>query len=196
MMKRAFCWIACAALIACASAVFLSAESLAAQCGTGNEPAAAADPDYVVLLQKRLAAAEKKAQPVNTKAQMGVVGGNVVDVCNAGINVAAAKSTLYQATGETKKVIEALEEKLKLCKERAAVWNVVREAASPNYDFNADTDAQLAVDEAEYELKKAKKPAPPISSLPLRATGQAEEVIMGRSVVDWQRKLIAPQAGN
>ncbi|MDR3232308.1 MAG: hypothetical protein LBT46_01340 [Planctomycetaceae bacterium] len=164
------------ALFFTAFAVF----SPAARSETGE---VTADPDYIALLQKRLAAAEKKAQFVNTKASIGGVGGSVADVRNAGINVAAAKSALYQAAGETKKHIEALEEKLKLCKERTAVWGAVREAGSPNNDFNADVDAQLAVDEAEYELKQAKKkPVPPASPAPLPATIQEEEVIMGKPV--------------
>ena len=111
--------------------------------------------DYIDLLKKRVEIAQRKFEQTEARFMAGAPDGRATNLLKAKIEHTEMVIALYRQTGEREKLLAALEQKMKEAKElsRAAEASV-QSGTMGHDDLN---EAELALAEAEYEFKKAKK---------------------------------------
>ena len=115
------------------------------------------DQDYIDLLKKRVEVARIKFEEIDAAYNAGAQGGTALRQAESRIALATAEAGLYRQTGERENLLAALERKRKAAEFAVDAAKAGRQAGTiPNSLF---LDAELALAEAEYELKQAQQGA-------------------------------------
>jgi hypothetical protein len=115
----------------------------------------AVDQDYLALLNKRVEVARKKFEIIEAKYKIGGPGTTSFDLAKAIMELAEKEVEFFKATGERENLLAAIERK----RDGARLLFESLQAAYQNgvMPYDQVPDAELALAEAEYELKKALK---------------------------------------
>jgi outer membrane protein TolC len=113
------------------------------------------DQDYIDLLKKRVEVAQKKFDWVDAGHKIGAKNMTAWLRAESRIALATSETALYRQTGERENLLAALER-------RREAANDLVQAVQASYKMGTIpltqlADAELALAEAEYELKKAKR---------------------------------------
>ena len=115
----------------------------------------AQDQDYIDLLKKRVAVAKVKFMEVDAASKMGMPSGSAPKNAESRIALATAEAALYQHIGDRENLLAALERKREAAKSLVQATNAMYQAGTGSYTQFAE--AELALAEAEYELKKTQR---------------------------------------
>jgi len=126
---------------------------------TAQEPGVSAsglslDQDYIDLLKKRVEVARIKFEEIDALHKVGAPRGSALRQAEARIALATAEAGLYRQTGERENLLAALERKREAAEHSLSAANAGYQSGTVSLSLLLD--AQLALAEAEYELKKAK----------------------------------------
>lgn len=128
-------------------------------CGLfAQEPPAtqvAIDPDWVVVLEKRIEVARGIFEEVDARFQVGHPDGSAIAQITAKVALTDAEVALYRYTRDATKLLEACERKVEYAQYKLKAVDAACQAGTAT--FIEKLNAELGVVEAEYDLKKAKE---------------------------------------